>query len=173
MVGLFGLWATVKVLSVIKLIWAHTQAALLVMGLSHPVAILGTFITQALVICFMDPLMILYDNFSLPQLMWFLIPDPAGVWNLIVSLNVLPWALLESAVHALTTGAFVSSAISTILAGWNVVTSDLTFYGLDQILHINNPHQVGLDFITHILGPLDQRLGNIMRSVQNLRGIWR
>lgn len=173
MVGLFGLWATVKVLSVIKLIWAHTQAALLFMGLSHLVAVLGTFITQALVICFMDPLMILYDNFSLPQLMWFLIPDPAGVWNLIVSINVLPWALLESAVHALTTGTFVSSAISTILAGWNVITSDLTFFGLDQVLHINNPHQVGLDFITHVLGPLDQRLGNIMRSVQNLRGIWR
>jgi hypothetical protein len=167
--GLIGLWALIKTMSLIKLVYATTVAAMQLHQLTGPIAAVATFVSQGLIQVFCDPLWELYTNFTLSKFVLFLVPDPTGVWNLFISFNIIPWRILQVILQGFETSAVLTTALGFLISGWNLILHDLP-WDFMQVLSISTPPS---DIITYILGPLDSRLGSIVRSISTLYTIWR
>jgi len=168
--GFVGLWASLKVLSIIKFIYASTIAALAAGDLSGFIPSVMTFIMQSVILTFLDPIAELIAFPSLGRLVTFILPDPLGLWNALISVNLIPWTLIREIAVNPATSWLITNLVTGSIFIWNICIQDITWLGIDQILHIS---MTPADIITHIFGPLDQRLGSIISSIQSLRSIWR
>lgn len=166
--GIVGTWAAFKVFAMLKFVWAATTHTMLTGGFTGPIMWLSTFLVQMVTVTFMTPLMELYNQVTLSNVMLLLMPDPLGIWNYLIAVNVLPWAVLNSIIHESI--PFVTVVTSVLISGWNLIVSDLTWWGINNSLTITTP---SADIISFIFGSLDQRLGSIVQNIQNLRSIWR
>jgi hypothetical protein len=168
--GFIGLWASLKVLSIIKFIYASTIAALAAGDLSGFIPSVMTFIMQSVILTFLDPIAELIAFPSLGRLVTFILPDPLGLWNALISVNLIPWTLIREIAVNPATSWLITNLVTGSIFIWNILIQDITWLGIDQILHIS---MTPTDIIAHIFGPLDQRLGSIISSIQSLRSIWR
>lgn len=166
--GIIGTWAAFKVFAMLKFVWAATTHTMLTGGFTGPIMWLSTFLVQMVTITFMTPLMELYNNVTLSNILLLLIPDPLGVWNYLIAVNILPWAFLNSIVHESI--PFVTVVTSVLISGWNLAISDISWMGLNEVLTITTPTA---DIVSFIFGSLDRRLGSIVQNIHNLRNIWR
>jgi hypothetical protein len=164
--GYMGIWAMLKTASLIKLVYAHTIGIMTVNGLGGPVAAILTFVTQILVLVFVEPLTGLLTNFSLQQLVLFILPDPLGMWNFFITLNLLPWTLSQALLGGISI-VLQDYILQSTIDLWNAVTLDITWLSNYQI------GSTAPDIITYIFGPMDARLGSIIQSISTLRSIWR
>lgn len=168
--GVMGLWAFLKVASIIKFIYASTIAAMTAGNLVGFIPSILTFSMQTLILAFVDPIAALINNPSLGSLVTFILPDPMGIWNAFVSINLLPWTIFRE--FAISPGAqgVINLMLQGLIPVWNFVIQDITWFQINTVLQISsNP----ADIVTYIFGPLDQRLGQIISSVQSLRSLWR
>jgi len=111
--GFIGLWFFFKVAGMIKFIYASTIGVMTLSGFSGPWAGFVMFLTQAIIHCLFEPLHSLIANFSLVNFVLFICPDPLGLWNGFITINLLPWTLLREFVVGTWTQSFI-----TILCGF-------------------------------------------------------
>jgi hypothetical protein len=166
-IGFVGLWASLKVFSAIKFIIAATTHTTATAGLTGPIMWLATFLTQTLVLVFVDPLMAMQNNFTISSLMLFILPDPLGLWNYLIAFNVIPWSILYNLVHLSLNPGF-ETGFGLMILTWNIIVNELPSV-FNILLVTSSPH----DIITYIFGPMDQRLGSIVSGIRDLRTIWR
>jgi hypothetical protein len=167
--GIVGLWATVKVASIIKLIYAHTVGTMAAGGLTGVLPAILVFVSQTMIHGFIDPIHTLATNFSLSALALFLVPDPLGIWNLFISINLIPWTLIREVISDPNVLNFISFIPRGFIFCWNHLIQDFGLSWAQQLVITSTP----VDIITYIFGPMDQRLGDIISSVSSLRSIWR
>lgn len=168
--GVAGLWAFLKVASIIKFIYASTIAAMTAGQLSGIIPGILTFSMQTLILAFVDPIAALINSPTLGGIITFMLPDPLGIWNAFITANLIPWTLFRELVINTHVEGFITLLTASGITVWNLLIQDITWLGLNTVLHVSsNP----TDIVTYIFGPLDQRLGQIISSVQSLRSLWR